>query len=114
MRSELLSERAGSKDEGRPGRNLVAAVVGAVFGAIAFALCTLWIGALAGVVIALVSTIWVLARGHVASAIAFVAAGTLCAIALEPSTTFALLGALAYAAGLALTVGRARSTELLA
>jgi len=67
-------------------------------------------GATAGIVIALVSTLSALAWRHVPAAIAFVAAGTLCALALRPSTTPVLLGALAYGAGLALVVRRSSRT----
>ena len=92
----------------------LAAVVGATAGAIAFALCTLWLGAPAGIVVALVSTLHALARRHALAAIVFVMVGTLCAFALRPSTALVLVAALAYGGGLALASRRLRSAELLA
>jgi hypothetical protein len=92
----------------------LAAIVGATAGAIAFALCTLWLGAPAGIVIALVSTLHALARRHALAAIVFVAVGTLSAFALRPSTMLVLLAALVYGVGLALASRRSRDAELLA
>lgn len=92
----------------------LATLVGATSGALAFALCALWLGATAGIAIALLSTLIVLARRHASAALAFVVAGTLSALALRPSTAFALAGAVAYGVGLALAVRRSRASELLA
>jgi len=92
----------------------LAAVVGATAGAIAFALCTLWLGAPVGMLIALASTLHALARRHALAALTFVAAGTLPAFALRPSTTLVLVAALVYGAGLALASRRSRDSELLA
>jgi predicted membrane channel-forming protein YqfA (hemolysin III family) len=92
----------------------LAAMVGATAGAIAFALCTLWLGAPVGIVIALVSTLHALARRHPLAAIVFLTVGTLSAFALRPSTALVLVAALVYAAGLAVASRRQRDAELLA
>jgi hypothetical protein len=91
-----------------------ASFIGATAGAIAFALCTLWLGAPAGIVIALASTLHALARRHPLASLTFVTAGTLAALALRPSTTLVLVAALVYGAGLALVSRRSRVAELLA
>ncbi|MGH7635667.1 MAG: hypothetical protein ACRENC_18205, partial [Gemmatimonadaceae bacterium] len=65
MAIQDISDRAETTGETRRLRGEIAAFAGAVFGAIAFALCALWIGAIAGIVIALISTISVLAWRHV-------------------------------------------------
>lgn len=88
--------------------------VGATFGAVAFALCALWLGPVAGLAIALASTLRALWRRHAWSALAFVVAGALSAAAFRPSTTLLLLAALVYGAGLALASKPSRDTELLA
>jgi p-aminobenzoyl-glutamate transporter AbgT len=103
----------GSLDE-RLAMTWLAAIVGATAGAIAFALCTLWLGAPVGIVIALASTLYALARRHPLAALTFVAAGTLAAFALRPSTALVLVAALVYGAGLALASRRSRVAELLA
>lgn len=94
--------------------NVIADTVGAAFGALAFALCALWLGPVAGLAIALLSTLHALWRRRPRVALAFVVAGALSAAATWPSATFALLGGLAYGFGLALAALRRHQDELLA
>jgi hypothetical protein len=92
----------------------LATLVGATAGAMAIALCTLWLGAPVGIIAALAATLAALANRRVPAACAFVAAGALSAFALRPSTTLVLLAAVCFATGLALAIGRVPSAELLA
>jgi hypothetical protein len=80
---------------------LAALVVGAVAGALTFALCVLFIGAAAGITIALVAAVVMLARRRVIDASIFLAAAALCAASLLPSTLAVFVAALAFGAGLA-------------
>ena len=80
---------------------LPALLVGALFGAIAFALCALWLGATVGIVIALVAALAALVRGAWMTAIIFVAAAALSAVALIPSTIAVFVAAISFGEGLA-------------
>ena len=92
----------------------LATLIGAIAGAVAFSLCTLWLGPMAGIVIALAATLLALARRHARAAIAFAAAGALSTFALRPSTALMLVAALAFGVGLALVSRRSSRPELLA
>jgi hypothetical protein len=96
----LTGESRGTSEPAQPP---AAIFVGALAGALTFALCTLWIGPVAGILIALVATLLVLAHRNALAAIAFVAAGALAALALRSSTraTATLLASACFAAGLA-------------
>ena len=106
--------RAGAAASPREPSGAVAATVGAAFGAVAFALCAMWLGPVASLVIAVVSTLHAMWRRRAWAALAFVVSGGLSAVALRPSATFALLGGLVYGLGLALAAQRSRGDELLA
>ena len=79
---------------------LPALIVGGAFGAIAFALCALWLGAAAGIVLALAAAVIALARRAWMTAIIFVAAAGLSAVALIPSTIAVFVAAISFGEGL--------------
>lgn len=85
-----------------------ALIVGALFGAIAFALCALWLGATAGIAIAVAATLVALAHRAWMTATIFVAAAALSAVALMPSTIAVFVAALSFGAGLARAARAAR------
>jgi hypothetical protein len=92
-----VSTREGHASSAEP---LAALVVGGAFGAVAFALCALWIGATAGIVLALAAAVLALARRAWMTATVFVTAAALSAVALIPSTIAVYLAAISFGEGL--------------
>jgi hypothetical protein len=80
---------------------LAAVIVGAVAGALAFALCALWLGALTGIFIAVACAAVALERRRLFAAAIFALSAALCALALLVPTIPIVVGGCTFGAALA-------------
>jgi hypothetical protein len=87
---------------------LWALFIGALLGALAFYLSSLWAGAYVGIALALVATVATATRRELPEAATFVAAAAFSVAAIWTTKTAILFAAMCFAAGLALAVWRAR------
>lgn len=79
---------------------LLASIIGGLSGALAFALCALWLGPLTGILIAVACAATALERRRWAASILFAVTGALCGLAFVLPTTPILVSGGVFAIGL--------------